>query len=178
VPEVPPLKKAEQIDIPFQSAQAHVLIGQPGHKRSDPDYFALLVGNHVLGGNGFSSLLMNEVREKRGLSYGAYSHFQPALHAGAFSIGLQTRPDQAAQAVQVARQVLQAFVRQGPTEAQLPPEHLYSRTLLSRVSSQYDTSSPTLYGKIQCALDYISGMTDIYALDLYRTITGMNLPAV
>ena len=63
-------------------------------------------------------------------------------------------------------------------EAQLHPEHLYSRTLLSRVSSQYDTSSPTLYGKIQCALDYISGMTDIYALDLYRTITGMNLPAV
>ena len=119
VPEVPPLKKAEQIDIPFQSAQAHVLIGQPGHKRSDPDYFALLVGNHVLGGNGFSSLLMNEVREKRGLSYGAYSHFQPALHAGAFSIGLQTRPDQAAQAVQVARQVLQDFVQQGPTEAQL-----------------------------------------------------------
>ena len=78
------------------SAQAHVLIGQPGHKRSDPDYFALLVGNHVLGGNGFSSLLMNEVREKCGLSYGAYSHFQSALYAGAFSIGLQTRPDQAA----------------------------------------------------------------------------------
>lgn len=63
-------------------------------------------------------------------------------------------------------------------EAQVHPEHSYSRTLLSRVSSQYDTSRPTLYGKIQCALDYISGMTDIYALNFYRTITGMNLPAV
>ena len=58
------------------------------------------------------------------------------------------------------------------------PDHLYSRTLLSRVSSQYDTAQTTLYGKVQCALDYISGMTDLYALDLYRRLTGMNLPAV
>ena len=58
------------------------------------------------------------------------------------------------------------------------PDHLYSRTLLSRVSSQYETDQSSAYGKIQCALDYISGMTDIYALDLYRRITGMNLPAV
>ena len=58
------------------------------------------------------------------------------------------------------------------------PDHLYSRTLLSRVSSQYETDQASAYGKIQCALDYISGMTDIYALDLYRRITGMNLPAV
>lgn len=63
-------------------------------------------------------------------------------------------------------------------QALFHPEHLYSRTLLSRVSSQYETDQPTAYGKIQCALDYISGMTDIYALDLYRRITGMNLPAV
>lgn len=63
-------------------------------------------------------------------------------------------------------------------QALFHPEHLYSRTLLSRFSSQYETDQPTAYGKIQCALDYISGMTDIYALDLYRRITGMNLPAV
>ena len=44
--------------------------------------------------------------------------------------------------------------------------------------SQYDIKAPTTYGKIQCALDYISGMTDVYALDLYRKITGMSLPAV
>ncbi len=119
VAEVPPLAKARQIDIAFNSAQAHVLIGQPGYKRNDPAYFALLVGNHVLGGNGFSSQLMHEVREKRGLSYGAYSHFSPGLHAGAFFVGLQTRPDQAAQAVQVAQQVLQDFVQKGPTAEEL-----------------------------------------------------------
>lgn len=55
------------------------------------------------------------------------------------------------------------------------PDHAYSRTLLSRVSTQYNIREESLYGKIQCTLDYISGMTDIYALDLYRKITGMNL---
>ena len=119
VPEVQPLKAAQDIRIPFTSAQAHVLIGQPGYKRDDPAFFALLVGNHILGGGGFSSRLMNEVREKRGLSYGAYSSFSPGLNAGAFVIGLQTRPDQAGEAVAVARKVVADFVAQGPTAAEL-----------------------------------------------------------
>lgn len=55
------------------------------------------------------------------------------------------------------------------------PEYSYSQVLLKRLSSQYDTNQTTTYGRIQCALDYISGMTDLYALDLYRRITGMNL---
>lgn len=63
-------------------------------------------------------------------------------------------------------------------EAQLHPDYQYSRTLLSRVSSQYEMGQSSMYGRIQSTLDYISGMTDIYALDLYRRITGMNLPAV
>jgi zinc protease len=117
--EVPALKAAQDIRVPFDSAQAHVLMGQPGHKRNDPDFFALLLGNHILGGGGFTSRLTSEVREKRGLSYSVYSYFSPALHAGAFTVGLQTRPDQAAQAVDVARQVVKDFVEQGPTEAEL-----------------------------------------------------------
>jgi len=119
VPEVPPLAKAFKEAIPFQSAQAHVLIGQPGYKRSDPDYFPLLVGNYILGGGGLVSRLSTEVREKRGLSYGASSYFSPGLHAGAFTIGLQTRPDQAAQATQVAKDVVARFVSDGPTAQEL-----------------------------------------------------------
>ena len=119
VAEVAPLQAAREIRIPFQSAQAHVLIGQPGYKRSDPDFFALLVGNHILGGGGFTSRLMREVREQRGLSYSVYSDFAPGLHAGAFSIGLQTRPDQADAAVAVVRQVLADFVAQGPSADEL-----------------------------------------------------------
>ena len=119
VPEVAPLEKAEEINIPFDSAQAHVYIGQPGIKRNNPDYFSLIVGNYILGGGGFVSRLTTEVRERRGLSYSVFSDFSPGLHAGAFTIGLQTRPDQANEAVQVVRDVLTGFVKGGPTEVEL-----------------------------------------------------------
>mgnify|MGYP002776331495 CR=1 FL=1 len=119
VPEVPPLRQAQDLRMPFDSAQAHVLIGQPGFRRADPDYFALTVGNYILGGGGFASRLTEAVREKRGLSYSVYSAFAPGLHAGAFVVGLQTRPDQADQAVQVAREVVRHFITEGPTSEEL-----------------------------------------------------------
>ena len=58
------------------------------------------------------------------------------------------------------------------------PDKAYSQLLINRVSGQYNINAPTLYGKIQAVLDYISGMTDVYALDLYRKIKGNSLPAV
>ena len=119
VAEVLPLAQPVQQNIAFDAAQAQVLFGQPGYKRNDPAFFPLLVGNYTLGGGGFVSRLQNEVREKRGLTYGAYSNFQPGLHAGAFTVSLQTRPDQAAQALEVARTVVKDFVANGPTETEL-----------------------------------------------------------
>ena len=88
-------------------------------KSGAPDFFAAFLVDHILGGAGFESRLMQEVREKRGLTYSVYSYFSPGLHAGAFTIGLQTRPDQATQAVQVARDVLRRFVAEGPTPQEL-----------------------------------------------------------
>ena len=119
VPEVAALTQASQKEIPFDSAQAQVLIGQPGYKRNDPAFFPLLVGNYILGGGGFVSRLTTEVREKRGLTYGVSSGFSPGLHAGAFTVSLQTRADQAGQALEVARKVVTDFVAEGPTEAEL-----------------------------------------------------------
>ena len=119
VPEVAPLSAAVDLKLPFEAAQAQVLIGQPGVARANPDFFALLVGNYILGGGGFVSRLYNEVREQRGLSYSVYSSFSPGLHAGAFTISLQTRPDQAQQAVTITRDVLRDFVSRGPTAAEL-----------------------------------------------------------
>ena len=119
VAEVQPLAEAVQKTIAFDAAQAQVLIGQPGYKRSDPAFFPLLVGNYILGGGGFVSRLMTEVREKRGLTYGVYSNFAPGMHAGAFTVSLQTRPDQAKQALEVARQVVKDFVANGPLDAEV-----------------------------------------------------------
>jgi len=161
VPEVEPLKAAAQKDIAFASAQAHVLLGQPGFARNDADFLALLVGNHVLGGGGFVSRLTEEVREKRGLSYSVYSSFAPGLHAGAFSIGLQTRPDQAAQAVQVAREVLARFVADGPTEEEL---RAAKDNLVGGFALRIDSNRKLLANVVNIAtyglpLDYLDGWT-------------------
>ncbi len=117
--EAPRLPVGGEQRIPHPAAQAHVLIGMPALKRGDPDFFALQVGNYTLGGGGFVSRLMREVREKRGFAYSVYSYFMPMVHAGPFQIGLQTKKEQAGQALQVARDVLAAFLAEGPSEAEL-----------------------------------------------------------
>jgi len=119
LPPVKPLAESVTVEIPFPSEQAHVLIGQPGIRRGDPDYFPLYVGNHVLGGSGFTSRLVKEVRENRGLSYSVYSYFLPKKVSGPFQLGLQTRSDQVGEAEELARQTLQDFIAEGPTESEL-----------------------------------------------------------
>ena len=162
VAEVQPLSGAVEKNIPFASAQAYVLLGQPGYKRNDPDCLALLVGNHILGGGGFTSRLTHEVREKRGLTYGVTSHFAPGLHAGAFMIGLQTRPDQAAQALQVARDTLVRYVADGPTAAEL---RAAKDNLIGGFALRIDSNRKLLGNVVNIAsnglpLDYLEHWTD------------------
>ena len=162
VAEVPALTQAVNLDIPFGSAQAHVLVGQPGYKRNDPDFFPMLVGNHILGGGGFVSRLTTEVREKRGLSYSIYSSFAPGLHAGAFMVNLQTRPDQARQAVQVVRDVVRRFVEEGPTEEELKEA---KDNLVGGFALRIDSNRKLLEGVASIAwndlpLNYLDTWTD------------------
>jgi len=113
------LPEAATIRIAHPATQSHILIGMPAVRRGDPDYFPLLVGNYTLGGGGFVSRLVNEVREKRGYAYSVYSYFEPRKLAGPFQIGLQTKRDQAADAIKVVGDVLDGFMHGGPTEAEL-----------------------------------------------------------
>lgn len=120
VPEVEPLAASVTVREPFaNAAQAQILIGRPGVARHDPDYLALQLANHIFGGGGFTSRLMREIRERRGLTYGVYSYFLAGRHAGAFTIGLQTRPDQAAQAVALVHEALRRFTAEGPTDDEI-----------------------------------------------------------
>jgi zinc protease len=119
LPKVPELADATLKSIDFPSSQTTVLAGQPGMRRGDPDYFALHVGNHILGGSGLVSILMDEIREKRGLSYSTYSVFLPLAQPGPFLMSLQTRNDQAEQARSVMLDTLKRFIDQGPTEEEL-----------------------------------------------------------
>ncbi len=116
LPPIPRLAKEQTSRIAHEATQAHILIGQPGIKRLDPDYFPLWLGNYVLGGGGFSSRLNDEIRQKRGFAYSAYSYFNPLAQQGPFQIGLQTKKDQAEEALAVARDTLAKFVNNGPTQ--------------------------------------------------------------
>ncbi|MCB1919460.1 MAG: insulinase family protein [Candidatus Competibacteraceae bacterium] len=116
-PPVPEVTASQTVRIAHPSAQSHILIGQTGVSRADPDYYALYLGNHVLGGNGLVSQLSQEIREKRGLAYSVYSAFSPMRQTGPFLIGLQTRNDQVDTALEVAKTTLRQFTTQGP-EAQ------------------------------------------------------------
>jgi zinc protease len=115
---VEPLSQRE-VTIPFDSQQAHIAMGMTAVTRSNPDYFPLLVGNYVLGGGGFVSRLMSEVREKRGLAYSVSSYFAPGKDAGIFQAGLQTKNDQAALALDVLNTTIAQFIINGPTQTEL-----------------------------------------------------------
>ncbi len=119
IPPVATRNAASETRIPHPATQSHILMGAPGITRTDPDYFTLYVGNYVLGGGGFVSRLMDEVREKHGMAYSVYSYFFPLQQAGMFQIGLQTKKDQADRALDMTRSTLNRFIQDGPTEQEL-----------------------------------------------------------
>jgi zinc protease len=117
-PPAPP-RSGETVRVAHPSTQSHVLLGEAVLARDDPDYFPLLVGNYILGGGGFVSRLMTEVRSRHGLAYSVYSYFYPFAQRGPFQVGLQTRRDQANEALKRVQDVISQFVARGPTEAEL-----------------------------------------------------------
>lgn len=119
MPKVAPLVAASVQRIPHPATQAHILMGAPGIARGDADYFPLYVGNYVLGGGGFDSRILNEIRQKRGLAYSAYSYFIPLKQPGPFQIGMQTKKQDADTALKVARETLVTFIKTGPTAEEL-----------------------------------------------------------
>jgi zinc protease len=119
LPAVADLTESKTVKESHPSTQTHLMVGLPGMKRDDPDYFALYLGNHILGGNGLVSRISDEIREKRGLSYSAYSYFMPMRERGPYIIGLQTRTDAADEALQVLRATVKNFVEKGPTAKEL-----------------------------------------------------------
>lgn len=114
---LPTQPKEQRIAHP--ASQSHILLGYPGIKRGDPDLFPLYIGNYILGGGGFVSRLTEEVREKRGLVYSVYSYFMPMVESGPFQIGLQTKKEQAEDALKLVRETLDKFIKNGVTEAEL-----------------------------------------------------------
>jgi len=156
------LTKAKEVTVDFPSTQSHLLMGQTGLSRNDPDYFPLYLGNHVLGGSGLVSILSDEIREKRGLSYSSYSYFSPMREQGPFVMGLQTRNDQVQQALQVMKKVLQDFVKNGPTEQQLTAakQNLTGGFALRIESNKKIVNYLSMIGFYDLPLDYLDQFID------------------
>ncbi|MEK6592052.1 MAG: pitrilysin family protein [Pseudomonadota bacterium] len=119
LPPVAGLAAGSTHTVAHPASQSHIFIGAPGIRRDDPDYYTLFVGNYVLGGGGFVSRITEEVRQKRGLAYSAYSYFSPLRQQGPFLIGMQTQRDQAQEALSVVDKTLRDFVAGGPTAQEL-----------------------------------------------------------
>jgi len=117
--EVNDLQASSSVHHEFPSTQTHILMGQVGVHRKDKDYFTLYVANHILGGSGFGSRIMEEIREKRGLAYSSYSYFAPMLKRGPFTVGMQTSNKQTNEAMKVLKETLNNYVKNGPTEKEL-----------------------------------------------------------
>ena len=117
--EVKNLSQSTTQRIQFPSSQTHILMGEPLIKKGDPDYYALFVGNHILGGNGSVSRIFNTIRSQHGLAYSAYSNFQPMRVRGPYVLGCQTRNEEADKALSLLQSVLKEFVEKGPTDKEL-----------------------------------------------------------
>lgn len=164
LPALPPVVIApgEEERIAHQASQAHILIGMPGMARHDPDHFALTVGNYVLGGGGFVSRLMQQVREQRGLTYGVSSYFIPMAQPGPFQISLQTKKEQANEALQVVRSTVADYLRDGPTPAELKAakDNLIGGFALRIDSNKKILENIAAIGFYDLPLDYLDTWTD------------------
>lgn len=162
LPEVPPLESAKQETIEHPSTQTHLLVGQPGMTRHDPDFFPLYVGNHILGGSGLVSVINDEIREKRGLSYSAYSAFVPMRAKGPFMMSLQTRNEQADEALSVLKKTLTDFIENGPDKSQLTAaqKNITGGFALRVDSNQEIADYLAMMGFYQLPLDYLQTFRD------------------
>ncbi len=151
------VKQAKTVRVPFKATQTHIRQGQPVLSRKDPDYFSLYVGNHILGGSGFSSRLMQEIRENRGLSYSVYSYFLPMESSGPFEMALQTKTQQAQEAARLLQELLTEFIANGPSEQEL--EHA-KKNITGSFPLKLDSNSKivdylALIGFYDLPLDYL-----------------------
>ena len=161
-PVVKPLDDAQNIHIDFPSEQTHLLIGQTGVNRSHSDFYPLYLGNHIFGGSGLTSILSNEIREKKGLAYSVYSHFSKMQSNGSFIVKLQTKNAQASEARKIAIQTLNNFINNNIDEQKLQDgkDNIIGGFALQTASNPNILTYLSVIGFYNLPLDYLDIFTD------------------
>jgi len=135
---VKPMSGGKEKWIEMDVPQSVAVFGVGAMPRKDPDFLAAFVVNQLVGGGGFASRLMEEVREKRGLAYSVYSYIQPFRHASVLSGGVATKADAITQSLNVIRSELKQIAEQGPTPDEFENAKKY---LIGSYALRFDTNS-------------------------------------
>lgn len=137
VPAIEPalgLREIVDVDVP----QTAIRFSLPGIPRTDADYMAAVVANHILGGGTFSSWLFQQVREVRGLAYSVWSHLQNYNKAAIFSGGTSTKNERAAESIAVIEEQIAKLIGEGPSADELEKAKKY---LIGSYALRFDTST-------------------------------------
>ncbi|MFG0381888.1 M16 family metallopeptidase [Pseudomonas sp. zbq_18] len=163
--------------IEFPSNQTHLMLAQLGVDRREPDYAALSIGNQILGGGGFGTRLMEEVREKRGLTYGVYSGFSAMQARGPFMINLQTRAELSEGTLELVQGILRDYLATGPTAKELEDakREMLGSFPLSTASNADIVGQLGAMGFYDLPLTYLDDfMTEVQGLSVEQVKAAMN----
>jgi zinc protease len=138
VPQVVPKKGGVQQVVEMNVPQSVAIFGTGAMARKDPDFMTAFVLNQIIGGGGFASRLMEEVREQRGLAYSVYSYILPYRHTSIYSGAVATRNDAIMKSLDVIRDQLKKIAETGPTKSELEDAKSY---LIGSYALRFDTSS-------------------------------------
>jgi zinc protease len=147
----------ETVNIDRSITQANIILGTEGVSRENPDYYPLTVMNYILGGGGFASRLVEEIRNKRGLAYSVASFFDPGRYPGTFQIVLQTKNASARESIDLALKEIERIQREPVSEKELEGARKY---LIGSFPLRFDTQSKlasflTLTEYFNLGLDYV-----------------------
>ena len=164
VADLPKAQPISKIDVRqnHSSTQTTVLMGLPMLKRGDKDFYALYVGNHILGGSGFSARLMKEVRVKRGLTYSIGSYLVPMRAEGPYQFSFTTKKSSTEEAIKLVSENLNQFIEQGPTEEELKNAKLNitGSFPLRQASNKDIVENLAVIGFYDLPLDYLDKYND------------------
>ncbi len=117
LPQAPEKMRVVKVDLPL--SQTTVILGNRSLRRTHPDFYAARVMNYILGGGGFSSRVMNNLREQKGLVYSVYSYFASSAHAGHWRLVLQTKNESANEAIAEALREVRRIQKEGVSAEEL-----------------------------------------------------------